>query len=326
METVNAVKRSNSVYSPETRELTIMRTFNAPRELVWKVWTEPEHLAKWWGPNGFTNPVCEADVRPGGAMRIHMYHPEYPEHWVKGVFREVVKPELLVFTNNAHIGEQNPPSIESITTVTLEEHNGGTKLTMHTVVTNIKPEMAAALAGMEEGWNQSLDRFTEEVASTSQADTADREIVTTRVFNAPRELVWKVWTEPEHIAKWWGPNGFTNTIHKMDVRVGGEWRYIMHGPDGTDYPTKVLYAKIVERERLEYYLGSDNNENDPVEFYSIVTFEAQGNKTKVTMRGIFKTAEEKAFVAEKSHAVEGAQQTFDRMAEYLAKVSGAGVK
>ncbi|HET7152473.1 MAG TPA: SRPBCC domain-containing protein, partial [Candidatus Kapabacteria bacterium] len=256
----NAVKRSNSVYKPETRELTITRTLNAPRELVWKVWTEPKHLAQWWGPNGFTNPVCEADVRPGGAIRIHMYHPDYPEHWVKGVFNEVVAPNKLVFTNNAHIGESNPPSLESVTTVTLEELNGGTKLTMHTIVTNIKPEMAAGLAGMEEGWNQSLDRFESAVADAE--DTSDREIITMRLLNAPRELVWKVWTEPEHIAKWWGPNGFTNTIRKMDVRVGGEWLFTMHGPDGTDYPNKTVYTKVVKPERLEYTVGT-GSDDDP---------------------------------------------------------------
>src|ERR1700722_521534 len=80
--------------------------------------------------------------------------------------------------------------------------------------------------------------------------TAGREIAATRIFDAPRELVFRMWTEPEHVAKWWGPIGFTNTIHEMDVRPGGVWRFIMHGPDGVDYPNKNVYLEVVRPDRL----------------------------------------------------------------------------
>ena len=72
-------------------------------------------------------------------------------------------------------------------------------------------------------------------------DTSNRELVMTRVLDAPRDLVYEAWTNPRHIAQWWGPKGFTNTIHEMEVKVGGVWRFIMHGPDGTDYPNKVVF-------------------------------------------------------------------------------------
>ena len=110
-------------------------------------------------PNGFTNPVCEADAVPGGAIRIHMYHPDYPDHWVKGIFREINEPNRIVFENNGHVGDQNEPFLESVTTVTLDELEGKTKLTLHVVVHAIKPEMIAALEGMEEGWSQSLAKL-----------------------------------------------------------------------------------------------------------------------------------------------------------------------
>jgi hypothetical protein len=77
----------------------------------------------------------------------------------------------------------------------------------------------------------------------------DREIRGTRVFDAPRELVWKVWTEPEHIGKWWGPNGFTTTTHKMEVKAGGVWRFVMHGPDGRDYQNKITFIEVVKHDR-----------------------------------------------------------------------------
>ena len=91
--------------------------------------------------------------------------------------------------------------------------------------------------------------MTSAVASTS---SSDREIVVTRVFDAPRALVFKLWTDPEHLAHWWGLNGFTITNYEMDVRLGGVWRFVMHGPNGVDYQNKVVYREVVEPERLVY--------------------------------------------------------------------------
>lgn len=152
-------------------------------------------------------------------------------------------------------------------------------------------------------------------------NTADREIVTTRVLNAPRELVFKVWTDPEHVAEWWGPIGFTNTIYEMEVRPGGVWRFMMHGPDGIDYPNKIVFSEVVEPERLVYTHGSDD-ENDPLIFNVTVTFEAQGDKTKLTMRTIFDTAAERDRIVKEVGAIEGAIQTFNRFENHLAAMSG----
>jgi len=145
----------------KNRELTISRIFDAPRELVWKAWTEPKHLAQWWGPHGFTAPTCEIDLKPGGALRIHMEHPDFPNHWMKGMFKEIVPPEKLVFTSMAFIGEGGEAGIEGINTITLEDVNGKTKVTIHAVVTKLAPEFSFAYEGMNEGWNQSLDKFAD---------------------------------------------------------------------------------------------------------------------------------------------------------------------
>src|SRR5215217_7891459 len=93
--------------------------------------------------------------------------------------------------------------------------------------------------------------------ASAGASAADREIVITRVFDAPREMVFSAFTDPEHIGAWWGPKGFTITTHAMDVRPGGEWRFIMHGPDGVDYPNKISYLEIARPERLVYDDGDD---------------------------------------------------------------------
>lgn len=144
--------------------------------------------------------------------------------------------------------------------------------------------------------------------------TADREIITTRVFDAPRELVFMAWTDPKHVSQWWGPRGFTNTIHEMDVRPGGVWRFVMHGPDGVDYKNKIIYIEIVKPERLVY-----SHVSGP-KFHVTVTFDEQGGKTKLTMRMLFETAAERDKVVKEFGAIEGAKQTLERLNEHLAKM------
>lgn len=141
----------------------IERIFDAPRSLVFKAWTDPEHVAQWWGPKDFTNPVCEIDAKPGGAIRIVMRAPDGAEYPMTGVFREIVEPELLVFTNIA-IDAAGNPLIDGLTTVTFAEHAGKTKLSLHTSAIALNAIAAAMLEGMPAGWSQSLDRLAEYLA------------------------------------------------------------------------------------------------------------------------------------------------------------------
>jgi uncharacterized protein YndB with AHSA1/START domain len=145
------------------KELVITRVFDAPRELVFKAWTDPTQMARWWGPNGFTNPVCELDVRVGGAWRIVMRSPDGTEYPCGGVYREVVQPERLVFTNIATDKDGNPV-LDGLTSVTFAEQGGGTRLTLKTGAVAVVDYAAAYLAGMEAGWTQSLERLAEELA------------------------------------------------------------------------------------------------------------------------------------------------------------------
>lgn len=153
-----------------------------------------------------------------------------------------------------------------------------------------------------------------EKRSNDAAPTADREIVATRIIDAPRSLVWKVWTEPDHVKNWWGPDGFTNTIERMEVRPGGVWKFVMHGPDGVDYQNKIVYDEIVKPERIVY------THTGGAQFRSTITFEEQGNKTRITVRMVFDTASERERVAKKFGAVEGLQQTLERLNAYVAKM------
>ena len=143
---------------------------------------------------------------------------------------------------------------------------------------------------------------------------SDREILATRIFDAPRDLVFQMWTDPKHVGNWWGPRGFTTTIHEMDVRPGGVWRFIMHGPDGKDYQNKVVYVEVKKPERLIY-----DHVSGPL-FRMTVTFAEQVGKTRVTARMVFETAALRNKVAAEFHAVEGLNQTLDRLGEELIKV------
>ena len=149
--------------------------------------------------------------------------------------------------------------------------------------------------------------------------TADREIVITRLLDAPRELIWKVWTTPGHVVNWWGPQGFTNTIHEMAVKPGGVWRYDMHGPDGTDYKNRVIYIAVIEPELLEYTHDADDDP-DFKPFHATVLFEEAGDQSQVTMRLLLESAEERARMVEFG-AVEGGQSTLNCLAEYLKTLS-----
>jgi len=145
--------------------VTLTRVFDAPRALVWKAWTDPKKMAQWFGPRGFTNPVCELDVRVGGRLRIVMRGPDGNDYPMKGVFREVVVPERLAFTNIA-IDKDGRHLLEGETTVTFAESDSKTTLTLRTRAVGLVPIATQMLAGMEAGWMQSIDKLEEFVDSS----------------------------------------------------------------------------------------------------------------------------------------------------------------
>lgn len=141
-------------------------------------------------------------------------------------------------------------------------------------------------------------------------DVADREIVTTRIIHAPRELVWKAFADPDALAKWYGPNGFTLTTKVFEFKEGGDWIFLMHGPDGRDYPNHVHFIEILEPVRIVHDHGDDEG---MINFHAEITLDEVGIKTRVTLRSVFETKEARDFVANAHGAVEGAEQTLRRL-------------
>jgi uncharacterized protein YndB with AHSA1/START domain len=294
-----------------SREISITKMIDAPCELVFKAWTQAEHLAKWWGPEGFTAHSVESDPRPGGAFAIVMRGPDGADFPMSGTYAEVDPPHRLVAESTA-AGPDGRTALEAVTTVTLADHDGKTELTVHERAVALIPEAAAMLGGMEVGMAQSLRKLDDVLTGA-----VDRQIVLSRMLQAPRERVFEVWTEREHVERWWGPNGFSVTTHEMDVRPGGSWRFTMHGPDGVDYPNLITYEEILRPEML-VLMHTAPGEADPG-FRATVTFDDFAGMTVLTMRSVFASAAARDEVVAKYDAVEGGNQTLDRLVAYLSQ-------
>jgi uncharacterized protein YndB with AHSA1/START domain len=169
---------------------------------------------------------------------------------------------------------------------------------------------------MNEGWAQTLDRLGSHAATTA----SESQIITTRVFDAPPDVVFGAWGDANALGQWWGPRGFTTKTHSMDFRPGGHWRYTMHGPDGTDYPNRVTYKAIERPTRIAYSHG-DTPEPGANDFQVTAAFEPAGHdgrRTRITIRMAFPSAEAKRLVVERYGAIQGQRETFDRLDRYLA--------
>lgn len=163
--------------------------------------------------------------------------------------------------------------------------------------------------------------------SNAATDAADREIVLSREFEAPRELVWDAMTNPDHVVNWWGPRGFTTKIETMDVRPGGVWKHTMIGPDGTRYPNKSVFREVVRPGRIVYSHGGGREEGPGATFVATWTFEAlAADRTRVTIRMVFTSASARDFVIREFGAIEGGKQTLERLGEHLASRRGQSLQ
>jgi len=160
--------------------------------------------------------------------------------------------------------------------------------------------------------------------TAAQSATADREVAISRIIDAPREVVFEAFTAVRHLSQWWGPDGFTTTTRSFEFRVGGEWEFVMHGPDGTDYQEFISWTEITPPERIALLHGESRG--DPNAFESVLTFEPDGEGTRVQMRTVFPTKELRDEAVEKYHAIEGGQQTLSNLAAYVTEFVRKGAE
>ena len=295
-------------------EFVITREYAAPRDLVWQACTDPKHLAQWWGPKGFSAPVCEWDARPGGKIFVIMRGPDGTEYPMGGEVRDVVAPELMVSMSGALDATGNY-LFQFLHTLTLIERDGKTKLMMHSRVIHATPGANRYIGGFETGMTMSLERLGTLLVAQ---EASTREILVTRELAAPRELVWAAMTDPEQVIHWWGPRGFTTAIEQMDVRPGGVWKHVMRGPDGTNYPNESVFQEVVPPERLVFAQGGHREGGPSINFVSTWTFDTVASgKTRVTIRMVFPSADARNLVVREFGAIEGAKQTLERLGEHL---------
>ena len=159
-------------------------------------------------------------------------------------------------------------------------------------------------------------------AGRAEPATADREIVVSRVIDAPPELVFEAFTQVRHLSRWWGPEGFTTTTRSFEFHVGGTWDFVMHGPDGTDYQEWITWTEIVPPERIALRHGESRD--DPDAFTSVLTLAPDGAATRIEMRTVFRTREQRDEAVEKYHAIEGGRQTLGSLAAYVAAIARDG--
>jgi len=280
-------KGSSPATAPADRTLTTTRVFDAPRELVFKAWTDPKQFARWFPPDGFTAAACELDVRPGGSLRFDMkgadpslgpdfYEKVFPG---RGVYREVVANERLVFTFEA-VTEEGASPLTMLMTVTFEDEGRKTKLTIHHTADTAEGYEELLKSGATEGLRQSLDKLgalLERKGPDTTASVTGRTLTLTRIFDAPRELVWKAYTDPAHIVKWSFAKDWESPFAETDVRPGGKFRIGMRPVDHSEegFSFEGTYREVTKPERIVQVLGDDR--------IMTTTFEDQRGKTKLTL-------------------------------------------
>ncbi len=254
-----------------------VRVFNAPRDLVFEAFTDPRHLMHWWGPNGFTLTTHTCDVRAGGVWRFVMHGPDGRDYQNRITYEEIVRPERLVYR---HGGGDDVEPVKFQVTVTFEDIGGKTRLTMRMQFPS-EDERNRVIAeyGADKGLVQTLGQLEQHLATN-----LEREVILIREFDAPRRLVFAAWTDPKHLANWWGPKDFTTPVCEMDLRVGGALRIVMRGPDGVGYPMSGTFREIVVPERLVITCIPEDATGNPLfEVLTTATFVETNGKTTLTL-------------------------------------------
>jgi uncharacterized protein YndB with AHSA1/START domain len=299
------------------RTLTTTRVFDAPRAQVFKAWTDAKQFAKWFPPDGFTAD-CDLDVRPGGRLRVDMKGADPalgPDFYEKvfpgsGVYKEVVANERLAFTFAAAADEGSPP-MNMLMTVIFEDEGRKTKLTIHQTADTVADYEALVKIGASEGLRQSLDKLTAVLEGTgpdTKVSVTGRTLTLTRVFDAPRDLVWKAYTDPAHIVKWSFANDWEAPFAETDLRPGGKFRVGMRPVDHSEegFVFEGTYSEIVRPERIVQTIGDGR--------VMKTTFEDVGGKTRLTLSVEMAMSEE--------DERRGYSQFLEHFAQHLAMLSG----
>jgi uncharacterized protein YndB with AHSA1/START domain len=296
-----------STENSAAREIVVARVFDAPRELVWRAISEPQHVAQWWGPRGFSTTIEKMEFRVGGEWKHLMRGPDGAEFPNKSVFQEIVPHERIVYLHGGH--RQGGPGTSFVATWTFDAlAPGRTRVTMRLVFASPdERDFVVKEFGALEGGRQTLERLAELLPKLT---ARPGEFVLARTFAAPRALVWEAWTQREQLMAWFGPKGFKIPSAKLDLRVGGIFHYCMEARDGSKLWGRWIFREIVAPERIVWVNSFADeagglarvpfSDDWPSEMLSVATFIEHEGRTTITLRS---TA---------LNATAGEQQTFDQ--------------
>lgn len=308
------------------RSIVVSRIFSAPRKLVWDAMTDPNQVVLWWGPRGFTTQIEQMDFRVGGIWKHVMRGPDGTEYINKSVFKEIVPHERIVYSHGGGVRGQRGVSFTATWTFEALAPEK-TRLTMKMVdASDDARDFVEAKYGAIEGGKQTLTRLSEHLAGKQSPP-----FIISREFNAPRQLMWEVWTDPNHFSKWFGPKGATVTIAKLDFRPGGLLHYSIRMPGGPELWGRAIYREMVKPEKIVWVNSFSDKDAGlehhpfskdpwPLEMLTEVTFTEHQGKTTVTIRWLplDSTPEERRTFDQNHESMKmGWGGTFEQLTGYL---------
>jgi uncharacterized protein YndB with AHSA1/START domain len=323
-----------------------VRMVDAPRTLVWRMWTQERHVARWWQPGGFKKVAVERfDVRVGGGFRVRMPHESGIEYVSWATYTAVEEPGRIAY--HEYCSEDGKVFHEADLEVLLEDEGGKTRVTIRAKMAGLAGRDAkwtaeAMKRGWAEGWGVNmglLERQAVEMLPAGHRVTGavekvgvtmpGNDLVFSRVFEAGRELVFKAWTDPVMVAKWWGPHRLTNPVCEMDARAGGAYRITMRGPDGAEYPMRgvflevdaprrVVMTDVMDEELVHKYRAAKSDQKEFSGVIEVVFEEAGQGRTKVTVVNKFKSRLDRDAII-KMGSVEGWSQSFEKLDGVIAE-------
>ena len=311
-----------------TPEIAITRTVHAPRQRVWDMFTQAEHIALWWGPNGFTNTIQSMDVREGGLWRYVMHGPAAADgtpgtdytNWIR--YTTLTPPSHMAY---AHGGD-DPEHAEFHAMIDLQDLGDRTQVTLRLLLASAEQQAQLVAAGAVQGGEQTLARLDAYVSAPPDAEC----FRISHCFDAPLAAVWQAWSEPVRFAQWWGPGGSTLQVKAMDFRPGGLLHYAMCWGGVPAMWGKFVYGDIVPQQSLEFINGFSNEAGDttrapffddwPLQVANTVSFTEEGGQTTVALHGgpICATPAERSRFAENFESMaQGFGGTFAQLEAYL---------
>lgn len=307
-------------------EIRIIRTYNAPVAAVWDAWTDPEQVAQWWGPRGFSITTHSKDLKPGGTWAYTMHGPDGVDYPNKTKYLEVEEHAKLVYDHGGN--DDRPPMFR--VTVLFSEVRGKTRMDMSMALPT--PEAAEETRKFikKAGGNATWDRLAEYLEKESSGKD---NFVINRTFDVPIDVMFEMWTNPKHFSQWLPPTGFQMEFIKAEIKPGGSTFYCMQGGDMKMYG-RAAYLEIERPHRLLYTQQFCDEKGNisrhpmaptwPATMLTTVSLTEEGaNRTRVTVtwepHGATTREELETFINAKGGMTQGWTGSFDKLEVYLAK-------